>query len=156
MNTNPTKKRKIVMHDMDCRTQGGRKDCPIGKSSSSPRYYAGCYESYEYEPIVPTDTSSNCEHGVVKEYCFNCRFTEKYEMKVKMFNNHHYVRLKDVEKVLISAIQKGRETEKTRIVQLFQHCLDSRFSPEIILDLIESDTHNDELLAEDYGVTLTE
>lgn len=44
-----------------------------------------------------TEQSLKCEHGVNSITCFNCRFKEKFGMKIEMFNGHHYVRLKDVE-----------------------------------------------------------
>lgn len=47
--------------------------------------------------MTPYPTQKECEHGVVEKYCFNCKFKEKYGMKIEIFNNHHYVRLKDVE-----------------------------------------------------------
>ncbi len=53
-----------------------------------------CFECFPKQVEV---SSENCEHGVAKKYCFNCRYTEKFGMKIEMFNNHHYVRLKDVE-----------------------------------------------------------
>ena len=58
---------------------------------------------YNWMPTPPNTTVEEqnktlCEHGVAKEYCFNCRYKEKFGMKIEMFNNHHYVRLKEVEK----------------------------------------------------------
>lgn len=50
-----------------------------------------------------------CEHGVVKKWCFNCRFKESNGMKVEMFNGHHYVRLKDAQTAITN--------ETTRILK---------------------------------------
>ena len=50
-----------------------------------------------------------CEHGVNSKYCFNCKFKVSYGMNVEMFNDHHYVRLKDVNKSFDSLLSKQRE-----------------------------------------------
>ena len=60
-------------------------------------YCSTCKADHGYD--CPMD---ECEHGSVRKYCFNCRFKEKYGMKIEMFEGHHYVRLKDVEKFLKS------------------------------------------------------
>lgn len=60
------------------------------------------------------EQNKNCEHGVVEKYCFNCKFKEKYGIKVEMFEGHHYVRLKAVESLLFQATEEAvRGSEKS-------------------------------------------
>ena len=75
--------------------------CHTSEHSDEEMIKNGCDICHElYNHSSPTE-SEECRHGVKdKKYCFNCKFTEKYDMPIEMFNSHHYVRLKHVEKVL--------------------------------------------------------
>ncbi len=64
-----------------------------------------------------------CSHGVVEKFCFNCRFKERRGMKVEMFNSHHYVRLKDAEKAISSALTQQLSLVEEEVKSMKEeHC----------------------------------
>ena len=81
-----------------------------------------------------------CEHEVVKKHCFNCRFTEKYGMKIEMFNKHHYVRLKDVERAFLAGEKKGAEGVIEKVEEICE-----------LHKNIEERTHRVGSHSDDYG-----
>ena len=96
-----------LLHEPD----GHAKDCPAHTPIGGEVYHTGGSLVHVQigDELVFDDTSKQqeevgekCEHGVVAKYCFNCKFKEKYGMKVEMFNNHHYVRLREVDALLLS------------------------------------------------------
>jgi len=80
---------------------------------------------------------------------------ERFDEKFNVSDTTEYWKgfAKEIKNFIHQEIQQEKREERERILQLYKHCTDSGFSPEIIYDLIKEETHNDELLAEDYGVS---
>lgn len=68
--------------------------CHLGASQELEPYKDG----YKFATVI--EKTDKCEHDVIGKYCFNCKLKAKHGMKVEMFDNHHYVRLRDAEKAL--------------------------------------------------------
>ncbi len=61
-------------------------------------------------------------------------------MKVEMFNNHHYVRLKDVEKAITAAVRQREDEWRTQIEESVEKCSDC--SAKVKKGILEHLEHN--------------
>lgn len=120
-------------------------------------------KSYDKAPTIHKNPCKTCKgSGFIEKKTQVVDTKEDWKAqirKVKLPNEHDLMlygyekMIEEIEDIVSATILSAQESERQKIVQLLTHCMKSGFSPETTLDLVESNTHNDELLAEDYGVT---
>lgn len=88
----------------------------VGKTFECGHCHPEKYEKVEnIAPDMKCDCTCHtppeeCQHGVVKKYCYNCK-PQKFmgKIPVVVIDNHHYVRIKGLQDFIAQEIRKGQE-----------------------------------------------
>ena len=106
-----------------------REDEPVAPPEIKPDLWRNGYDQGYKEgkrdgeqsiPQEPQTYTEKCEHKVVSKYCFNCRFKNWKTLNVEMFGQHHYVRLKGLERLLKESIAQAIAEDRERVRGIIQ------------------------------------